>query len=47
MWGAEGAPHRAGKAPAEHEQAGTRMSPARLRQIRVDGKNPQGKGISI
>ena len=33
---------RAGKARDTHEPAGTRMSPARLRQVRVDGNNPQG-----
>ena len=33
---------RAGKARAKHEPAETRIFPARLRQVRVDGNNPQG-----
>ena len=33
---------RAGKARAKHEPAETRMFPAWLRQVRVDGNNPQG-----
>jgi len=33
---------RAGKARANHEPAETRMFPARLRRIRVDGHNPPG-----